>query len=562
MPIIVGQKINTVEYLSADGNTYEIILDLTEVTNIPEGAILEVKELSGKDSEDYIEKAANAIDTKVDSISYAKLFDISIVYNNEKLQPDGPVKVEVTLQDKEKDIHPQVVHFGKKTEVLNASEDGNTVEFSTNSFSVFAVLGTEIIIAPNGEFKFENDRYAVTVSYTEEAKIPLGTELTVTEITPEDDLYWDLWKQTVDKINEGVKWENPDLPDPRKGLTDAAFFDITLKYEGNKIEPAVPLGVKIEYKNGGILTPENENTLVVHFAEEGTELIEDVQTEKAKVDTSMFPGVLKNSDAVESFTYTQGSFSIVGTGSTGDYVEINDGNIDGQPMELRAPKLAAGRASSISAGKTVTDSDGDGVYELALSVTGASESSSSTKVDKSNSADNNYYPFSSSCGELCKVYTTKSYKCETDTNGQCIVDSNGEIIYDDLNGNIFSTDTHYTNRNDLCNLLDSTKLSKNNMYYCNQFVNASHITNIYLINYYDTKSFKDYVKSNPKDSAGNLIFSNRSFRSYVSYMPRHNHADSKKDKLLLIVEQEHEATTEFGDKYYTYASIEVNRYGK
>ncbi len=185
-----------------------------------------------------------------------------------------------------------------------------------------------------------------------------------------------------------------------------------------------------------------------------------------------------------------------------------------------------------------------------------------TKVDKSNSADNNYYPFSSSCGELCKVYTTKSYKCETDTNGQCIVDSNGEIIYDDLNGNIFSTDTHYTNRNDLCNLLDSTKLSKNNMYYCNQFVNASHITNIYLINYYDTKSFKDYVKSNPKDSAGNLIFSNRSFRSYVSYMPRHNHADSKKDKLLLIVEQEHEATTEFGDKYYTYASIEVNRYGK
>ena len=42
------------------------------------------------------------------------------------------------------------------------------------------------------------------------------------------------------------------------------------------------------------------------------------------------------------------------------------------------------RASSITASKDITDEDGDGVYELALSVTGQSESSSQTNVDKSN----------------------------------------------------------------------------------------------------------------------------------------------------------------------------------
>lgn len=164
--------------------------------------------------------------------------------------------------------------------------------------------------------------------------------------------------------------------------------------------------------------------------------------------------------------------------------------------------------------------------------------------------------FQSDCGNTCKMYETTSYKCAT---SDCKADNDGNIMYVPIeNNNIFTTDYHYTNRNSLCNMLDTSKKTKNNMYYCNQFVNASHITNIYITSYETTsvptgasRSFKDFVKNS------NMF--TRSFKSYVAYLPSHISAANKNRKLLLIVEQEHEALTEFGDKYYTYASIEVNR---
>ena len=42
----MGQGINTVEYLSADGRTYEITVDIPEAAAIPEGAKLHVTEVS------------------------------------------------------------------------------------------------------------------------------------------------------------------------------------------------------------------------------------------------------------------------------------------------------------------------------------------------------------------------------------------------------------------------------------------------------------------------------------------------------------------------------------
>ena len=516
----------TVDYLSADGNTYTVSVDLSEA-NIPEGAYLQVKELSDDEAEEYIEEAAKAVDTKVKDLLYSKALDISIIYNNEKIQPDGSVKVEVELQDKRKEVISEVVHFGDKTEVLKSSTDGKTVQFETDGFSVFAIVGMElttqyitaegdaytitvtydkdaeipegatlevkeivnddkkytgyveqaakafaedgevpfvnaarlfdisimadgkkvepkapvevkieyasaeelkdtskvgavhfkestlktetevmdvdvqgeagkvdgvtfstdsfsvyavvIIDKEKGTFVFEDENYKVTVTYTKDANIPMGTELTVKEITPEEDRYWELRKSTIEKINEGVKWEDTELtPDPRKGITDAVFFDISLLHDGKEIEPDVPLQVKIEYKNGGVLVPQNESTQIIHFAKEGTETITDVKVQYSE-------SAEDGSKAAVNYEYEQPSFSVVGSYSTGEYIEINDSNTISPTAGIMAtPILRADGDASITASKSITDNDKDGVYDLTLSVTGQSESSSSTTVNKSN----------------------------------------------------------------------------------------------------------------------------------------------------------------------------------
>ena len=133
--------------------------------------------------------------------------------------------------------------------------------------------------------------------------------------------------------------------------------------------------MKIEFKNRGIALQEDGEAKIVHFAKNEIEIINEVVTEETE---NNMPENTSGTSYIGSFEYQQQGFSPLGAISTGDF---NDGTITGYPIKLAAPNT---RASSISASKTVADPDGDGVYELALNVTGASESSSSTTVNKSN----------------------------------------------------------------------------------------------------------------------------------------------------------------------------------
>ena len=142
--VIVGQSINTVEYLSAaDGKTYEVTVDLRGVTNIPEGAELVVEDVTQSEYDSYLNEAAKALKTNADAFTYAKLLDISIVYEGQEIQPNGKVGVEIQLKDGEDISNPQVVHFGQKTEVLDVAKTGNGVAFETSGFSIYAVVGED-----------------------------------------------------------------------------------------------------------------------------------------------------------------------------------------------------------------------------------------------------------------------------------------------------------------------------------------------------------------------------------------------------------------------------------
>ena len=391
---IVGTETLTTNYITAEGDTYTITVTYGKEAEIPKGATLEVNEIvsGGKDYTEYVEQAAKAlaIGEEVPFVNAARLFDISIMADGKKVEPKAPVEVKIEYANAENlnetsevgAVHFKESTFKTETEVMDVNVQGEEgkvdgVTFTTDSFSIYAVV---IIDKEAGTFVVEDEDYKVTITYTKEANIPIGTELTVKEITPEEDRYWELREDTVEKINEGLEWEDTELtPDPRKGVTDAVFFDISLVNGGKEIEPDVPLQVKIEYKNDvGILVPDDEKTEIIHFAKSGTETIENV-------DVQYTEGTEEGTKVAVSYEYEQESFSEVGSYSTGEYIEINDNNVISPSIGIKAaPILRAAGDSSIAAEKTITDADGDGVYDLTLSVTGQSEQSSSTSVKKSN----------------------------------------------------------------------------------------------------------------------------------------------------------------------------------
>ena len=181
----------------------------------------------------------------------------------------------------------------KKVEVVNQSEDDmtrgneNTMKFKTDKFSPYVIVElkeiTADIITANGE------SYTITASYDELAGIPVGAELSVREVLQGTDEFEGYLSDSAAEL--GV--ENDDV-------SFARFFDIEIvDTNGDKIEPDAPVGITIAY-NDPVDT--NEFLSIVHFANEGTEVISDVSI----------------SEDGKEISYEQSSFSVTGTIQTGN----------------------------------------------------------------------------------------------------------------------------------------------------------------------------------------------------------------------------------------------------
>ena len=135
------------------------------------------------------------------------------------------------------------------------------------------------------------DIWKITVAYGDDAQIPDGSELRVTEIAEGSDEYNSWYRQTIEALSE-------DHDDGKKSLvlSAACFFDIEIiDNKGYKIEPAAPVEVRIDHEEGFALS-QNESLRVIHFAESGTEIIDDLC-------------VNKNGTEI---VYAQNSFSVIG----------------------------------------------------------------------------------------------------------------------------------------------------------------------------------------------------------------------------------------------------------
>ena len=106
----------TAEY----GEDVHVLMEIGEEAEIPAGASLSVRELTGEEYEAYLGLTTEFMEAE--AFSYARIFDICIL-NSEgvEIEPAAPVQVSIELddaEDTEEDF--SVLHFGEETEEMQA----------------------------------------------------------------------------------------------------------------------------------------------------------------------------------------------------------------------------------------------------------------------------------------------------------------------------------------------------------------------------------------------------------------------------------------------------------
>ncbi|MBQ6314183.1 MAG: InlB B-repeat-containing protein [Mogibacterium sp.] len=128
----------------ADGKTYKVTVKYNKDAGIPDGSTLEVSELKGDAYDAYLEKTASKLDKSADELVDTKFFDITIKNGDEEVKIANPVNVSIQLVGSDNLAEStQVLHFASedKADLVDSKVSGDTVKFSADGFSVYAVVG-------------------------------------------------------------------------------------------------------------------------------------------------------------------------------------------------------------------------------------------------------------------------------------------------------------------------------------------------------------------------------------------------------------------------------------
>ena len=203
-------------------------------------------------------------------------------------------------------------------QVVENPDEDNEIQFESDAFSVYVLVGTETITTRY--LTADGQTYLITVTCSPEAMIPEGATLAVEEILQDSEEYANYLAQAesavkagADSTSETDSTERTDANAGRVTVTTARFFDITIHdAEGNPVEPATPVDVKIEYMEPAETA---ENYQVVHFGAE-TEVLN--------------PAVSGADGIASAFDFQTSSFSVfgvVGTKIIEADVLLSDGNL-------------------------------------------------------------------------------------------------------------------------------------------------------------------------------------------------------------------------------------------
>ena len=184
---IVGTEQIIVDYLTADGKTYQITVTFDEKEELSADMELVVSEIpEGSYSyNDYLEKTAQAmwLDSAED-IAEARFFDIEIQKDGSKYEPVYPTTVNIQYQEGFEvgsDDVVNIVHFtdGKEIELISdveVSNGGTELTYQQDSFSVTG----SVLVRPSGTDIF--DTAVMIVAYNNKY-YAVDSDLNLHEVT-------------------------------------------------------------------------------------------------------------------------------------------------------------------------------------------------------------------------------------------------------------------------------------------------------------------------------------------------------------------------------------------
>ena len=267
----------TREILSSDGDKYRFILEYDESINIPEGAVLDVEEIDNTDLK-YIEYQNRLFELTSEKETLFRFYRLSVKdKDNNTVVRDK--KVNLSVKKTHNEGNKESSYSDTKTVLLYDKDqilDKKDIEVSLNNKNEIIVGLVNLPKSLNGETRTyvhslskdfissSGDKYQITLNYTDEASIPDGSELNVSEIIIDDERYYEFLDKSVEVLN----WNDDNF-------SLFTFFDIEIVKGDEKIIPADIVEIQIRrIKENDDETIELDDTQLIALKDDD-QLIED-----------------------------------------------------------------------------------------------------------------------------------------------------------------------------------------------------------------------------------------------------------------------------------------------
>ena len=365
-------------HYDVDGKTYDLALQGGDAVSLRE-LLAGLKVFEAKDADYFMDeiKSVEFSDTSLVAVAHVDE-DITAGELRERLGLEAQYSAEVT---DEQVAAMNAKQFKKGDWALLSlqpfdSEEALTITMANGDVLTVKVTDAQLkktVISDKG------DTYEITVTYGEDAQIPEGAELRVTEIEKDSKRYQD----NVETVNAELQQQNEPLVD------SPAQFDIAIVVDDEEVEPAEGSTVQVEIKlvksvleetvstendpaaedvslrgetvdeegtglflfNGQEIAPESAALIgcrIAHITEEGTaEIIEDVESDVTDDEIVM-------QFATKSFSdySVQGVYNTSGLNGLPDTIYVGD--------EIYMQNCADMWVTDIGSVVTETKYDGDG----------------------------------------------------------------------------------------------------------------------------------------------------------------------------------------------------------
>lgn len=150
---------------ASDGNEYLVTVTYDNTSGIPSDAELSVSEIKEGEAgyEEYVAQSAATLGEKPENLAFARPFDITLKNpeTGELYQPNKDVSVTIELLDEEltgyDDVNVVHIHGEEEeqVEVLESRLSGEAVEFETDGFSVYVIVGDGgTVVTPRCTYTF------------------------------------------------------------------------------------------------------------------------------------------------------------------------------------------------------------------------------------------------------------------------------------------------------------------------------------------------------------------------------------------------------------------------